>query len=229
VRLFVDRATAIQPAFALTAENASAVAQICRRLDGLPLTIELAAARVNVLSPEQIAVRLDDRFRLLMRGSRAAVPRHQTLRALIDWSYDLLDPWERRLLRQLAVFQGGWTLEAAEEVWAATGAGAATEALDLLAQLVDKSLVTTDQHGGVVRYDQLETIRQYGRDRLADTGEVATAREQHCRWYAAFAEQANREIQGGDQRAWLGRCDREHDNLRAALAWSLEMWPTSLA
>ena len=169
VRLFVERATAAQPAFRFSDGNAPAVSQVCARLDGIPLALELAAARVKVLSPEQIAGRLDDRFRLLTGGSRTALPRQQTLRALIDWSYDLLPPPEQTLLRRLSVFSGGWSLDAAETVCAG-GDVEDWEVLDLLSHLVAKSLVVAEPpEDGQVRYRLLENLRQYARERL-DTG-----------------------------------------------------------
>jgi non-specific serine/threonine protein kinase len=171
VRLFVDRARAALPGFAVTDQSAPALAEICRRLDGIPLAIELAAARVRVFSVEQIAARLDDRFRLLTAGQRTAMPRRRTLRATVDWSYALLSEPERALLRRLSVFAGGWAFEAAEAV--AAGDGIHPYAvLDLLAQLVDKSLVIAEELRGAVRYRLLETIRQYARDRLPEAGEA---------------------------------------------------------
>jgi len=221
VRLFVDRAMLAQPAFALTARNAPAVAQVVRRLDGIPLAIELAAARVKVLPVEQIAARLDDRFRLLAGGSRTTLPRHQTLRAAIDWSYELLPEKERAVLRRLSVFAGGWTLEAAEAVCAGDGVEA-SDVLPLLTQLVLKSLVLTEEQVGGVRYRLLETVRQYSRDRLMESGEAAGVRERHRDWYVVLAERAESELVGADQAAWFDRLETEHDNLRQALEWSLE-------
>jgi predicted ATPase len=174
VRLFTERAAFAQPGFGLTSQNAAAVAAICARVDGIPLAIELAAARVRGLPPEQIATRLDERFRLLTGGSRTALPRQQTLRATIDWSYNLLTEAERTLLRRLAVFVGGCTIEAAEAVGAGDGREAA-EVLEPLLRLVDKSLVQVDEQGPEARYRLLETVRQYARDRLLDTDEAAFA------------------------------------------------------
>jgi non-specific serine/threonine protein kinase len=168
VCLFVDRATAVLPAFGLTDHNAPAVAEICRRLDGIPLAIELAAARVRALSVENIAARLNDRFDLLTGGNRTALPRQQTLRALVDWSYDLLAEKERILFRRLAVFAGGWTLEAAEAVCSGGDVGEG-EVLDLLANLVDRSVVTLEPEAS--RYGLLQTIRQYAQERLNESGE----------------------------------------------------------
>lgn len=246
VQLFIDRAVSVQPSFSVTNQNAPAVAQVCHRLDGIPLAIELAAARVKVLSVDQIAARLDDRFRLLTGGSRTALPRQQTLRALIDWSYDLLSPPERTLLRRLSVFTGGWTMDAAEAVASDFGlngdravsfsklADSASsipnpqseihneEVLDLLSQLIDKSLVMVGEEAGETRYRLLETVRQYSRDRLQEAGEACAVRDRHRDWFLQFAEQAEPELSGPDQGAWLDRLEVELDNLRAALAWSLD-------
>jgi non-specific serine/threonine protein kinase len=211
VRLFCDRARAVRPGFALGEQNARAVAQICCRLDGIPLAIELAAARVKFLTAEQIADRLDDRFRLLAAGDRTALPRHRTLRGLIDWSYDLLPGEERALFRRLAVFAGGFTLEAAEGVCAG-GAIAEHAVIGLLSQLVDKSLVVADEQGGAARYRLLETVRQYAWDRLAEAGEAEAVRDRHRDWYVGFAERTE---------ALPDRLGTERDNLRAALEWSL--------
>jgi non-specific serine/threonine protein kinase len=219
-RLFVERATSVEAAFAVDERTAPAIAQLCWRLDGIPLAIELAAARVNVLSPEQIVARLDDQFRLLTGGGRAALPRQQTLRATIDWSYHLLTDAQQRLFRRLAVFVGGWALEAAEAVGAGDGVER-EEVLDLLSRLVDKSLVQVDRGAGVTRYRLLETLRQYGRDRLAEATEADAARERHRDWCLSLAEQALPEMLGRDQQRWLDQLEAEHDNLRAALAGGL--------
>ena len=217
VRLFVERAAAVRPVFALTEDNAAAVAQICQRLDGIPLAIELAAARTRALTADQIAARLDKRFGLLTSGSRTAPPRQQTLRGAIDWSYDLLSPAERRLLRRLSVFAGGWSLEAAEE------AAGAPEALDLLSQLVSKSLVLAEQRPGQEgRFRMLETIREYAQEKLAEAGEAEAAQDQHLTYYVALAEEAEPELRGHGQAQWLKRLDQENDNLRAALAWAIQ-------
>jgi predicted ATPase/class 3 adenylate cyclase len=219
VQLFVERGVASQPRFALTDANARAVADICHRLDGIPLAIELAAARVKVLSVEQIASRLNDRFRLLTGGSRAGLPHHQTLRATIDWSYGLLAEEERALLRRLSVFAGGLSLEAAEAV-CADGPVDSHAVLDLVTNLVDKSLVVAEGLNGDVRYVLLETIRQYGLEKLEASAEVPAVRGKHLAWYLDLAEQAEPELQGPDQAAWLDRLETEHDNLRAALEWA---------
>lgn len=221
VRLFVDRAAAANPTFALTPANALPVAAVVRHLDGIPLAIELAAARVPVLSVEQIAARLDDRFRLLTQGSRTTLPRHQTLRATLDWSYQLLTDSEQRLLRRLAVFAGGWTLEAAESVCQGGGIES-VDVLDLLAQLVFKSLVLMDEHNGEVRYRFLETVRQYGFERLMESGESDASRRRHRNFFLKLAEQAEPELTGTTQVMWLGRLEAEHDNLRTVLESSVE-------
>jgi non-specific serine/threonine protein kinase len=226
VRLFIERATTALSTFTVTDDNAPALAQVCHRLDGIPLAIELAAARVRMLSVEQIAARLDDCFRLLTGGSRTALPRLQTLRALIDWSYNLLSASECTLLRRLSVFVGGWTLEAAEAVCASTGAEPQVrpeEILDLLTSLVNKSLVMVayelDQEP---RYRLLETIRQYVLEKLSESGEGEPIRNQHLGYFLKLAERAEQEMQGAEQKAWFDRLEVEHDNFRAALRWSLE-------
>ncbi len=213
-RLFVDRAMLHQPDFHVTPANASAVAEICTRLDGIPLAIELGAARVGVLTVEEINDRLDNRFRLLTGGSRTALPRQQTLRALIDWSYNLLDDSERRLLRRLSIFAGGWTVQAAEAVCAP--AGDDTDVLDGLTGLVGKSLVQAEQSRGRTRYRLLETVRQYSRDRLAETDETEAMRDRHRRFFLALAEQAEAHLFGPHQAQWLDTLQADHDNLRAA-------------
>lgn len=219
VRLFVDRAAHTKPGFALTAANAPAVAAVCHRLDGIPLALELAAARVKVISVEEIAARLDDRFRILTGGGRTAPARHQTLRAAMDWSYDLLSENEQRILLRLSVFAGGWTLEAAEDVCAGERIEP-HEVLDLLSRLVDKSLVVVmEAPAGDTRYRLLDTVRQYAREKLAHTGEENSIRGRHLAWYLQLAEQAEPELQGPQQAAWLDRLEAEHDNLRASLEW----------
>lgn len=221
VQLFVERARAAQPAFALTNANAQDVAQICRKLDGIPLAIELAAARVKVFNPGQIAARLDDRFRLLTGGSRLALPRQQTLRAAIDWSYSLLSEPERVLLRRLSIFAGGWLFEAAEDICA--GGGIDTyEVLDLLTSLVDKSLVVVEELDSSTRYGMLETIRQYALEKLAEAGETAGLRDRHLEHYMLFSEQVQPALQGPAQQTWLENLEQDHDNLRLALEWAQE-------
>jgi len=220
VRLFAARAAEARPGFGLTDENAAAVAQICRRLDGIPLALELAAARVKMLDPAEIAARLDDRFRLLTSRSTTALPRHKTLRALIDWSWDHLDDAERAMLRRLSAFAGGWTLAASESVCAGDGIED-WETLDLLSALVDKSLVSmdTDRAKGTdrARYRMLETVRAYARERLEESGEGASVRSRHRSFYRDLAEQAEPNLTSRDQAAWLSRLDADQDNFRAAL------------
>jgi predicted ATPase/class 3 adenylate cyclase len=225
VRLFVERAAAVQPHFQITPQNATAVAEVCRRLDGIPLAIELAAVRVKALGVEQVAARLDQRFRLLTGGSRTALPRQQTLRALMDWSYGLLAPPEQALFNRLSVFAGGWSLEAAEAVCAG-GEIATEDVLDVLVRLVDKSLVLAEVDAdGIARYGLLETLRQYGREQLLASGEAGAVHDRHAAYYLALAEQAEREQHGPEQLAWFERLDLEHDNLRAALTWGLGTTP----
>jgi non-specific serine/threonine protein kinase len=218
--LFAARAAAANPAFALTDRDAPAVAQICRRLDGIPLALELAAALVRGLAVRQIAARLDDRFRLLTGGSRTVLPRQQTLLGTLDWSHDLLSGGERAVLRRLAVFAGGWELEAAEAVCAGSDL-AAGDVLGLLLGLVDQSLVVAEEQDGTERYRLLETVRQYAWERLDDAGETGATRSRHRDWYLALAERAEPDLWGTDPRPWLDRLEAEHDNLRAALEWCL--------
>ena len=217
-RLFVERTAAVRPNFTLTEQNAPAVAQVCYRLDGIPLAIELAAARTKMLSVEEISVRLGDSFRLLAAGSRTATPRQRTLHATMDWSHDLLGQKERVVFRRLSVFAGGFTLEAAESVCAGEDLQR-DEVLELLSQLVDKSLVVAQERDGAARYRLLETIRQYGWERLEEVSEAAHVREQHAGYYLAVAEEAEPELKGERQVAWLERLETEHDNLRVAMAW----------
>ena len=217
--LFVDRALAAASTFTVTNENAPAVAQICHRLDGIPLAIELAAARVKVLSVEQITKLLDDRFRLLTGGSRSALPRQQTLRAAIDWSHNLLSESERTLFRRLSAFVGGWTLEAAEAICSDEGIEE-YKVLDLLTGLVDKSMVAVEEQTGEARYRLLETVRQYARDKLLESEEGEGLRARHLDWFLDLAERAEPELRGPDRAEWLDRLEVEHDNLKAALEWS---------
>lgn len=223
VRLFTERAVLAKPRFQLTKENASFVAQICSRLDGIPLAIELAAARVRALSVEQIAARLDDRFHLLTGGSRTALPRQQTLRAMIDWSFNLLSEQEKQLLRRLAVFVGGWTLEAAEQV--CVQERGEFDVLDLLTHLVDKSLVNMEESSDDVRYRMLETTRQYAREMLMMSEETRAFRDQHLNYFLKYAENAQPELRGRRQAEWISLLETEHDNLRAALEWSQDTQP----
>ncbi|WP_394793811.1 ATP-binding protein [Armatimonas sp.] len=220
VRLFIERAVAAKEDFTVTNQNAPALASVCYRLDGIPLAIELAAARVRAMPIEQIEERLDNRFRLLTGGSRTALPRQQTLRALIDWSYDLLEKSQQVLLCHLAVFAGGWTLRAAEAVCASEELES-WEILDLLTLLVDKSLVTYEEREGNARYRLLETVRQYARDRLLDSGLGEAARDQHRDYFLALAKEAEQKLVGPEQGSWYALLEREHDNLRVALEFCL--------
>lgn len=238
VQLFAERAAAVLPAFEVTEQNVAAVAEICRRLDGIPLALELAAARVSAMSPEEIAARLGDRFRLLTGGRRTAVPRQQTLQALIDWSWGLLDDEDRRLLRRLSVFAGGWTARAAAHIAGEQGSGKSDRGVpqaelddgdvaavvDGLTRLIDRSLVVVDR-GATTRYRMLETIRQYARERLIESGEAAAVADWHFRFFGAFAETAAEGLTGPSMPDWLDRLDVELDNLGAALEWGLEAAP----
>lgn len=219
VQLFVERVKTYHPAFSLTDGNASALAQICFRLDGIPLALELAAARVKVMSVEQLASRLGDVFNLLTSGSRTALPRQQTLRALIEWSYDLLSESERSLFRRLAAFSGGWSLEAAEAICSTEGGEAV---LDDLARLVDKSLVVKEEFDGEARFHMLATIRQYAEYKLFAAEEVEEVKNRHRDWFMQLAATAEPKLRTGEQLTWLDRLEMEHDNLRAAIKWSLE-------
>jgi predicted ATPase/class 3 adenylate cyclase len=219
VQLFTDRALQVDPDFELTDRNAATLASVCQRLDGIPLAIELAAARVRSLSLDEINHKLDERFRLLTGGSRVALRRQQTLRSLIDWSYDLLKDPERLLLLRLSVFAGGWTLAAAETVCAGELVADA-EVLDLLTSLCDKSLVATEHTDPCTRYRLLETVRQYARERLLEDGGGEPVRQRHRDFFLALAEESVPQLSGADQALWLQRLDEEHDNLRAALEWT---------
>jgi DNA-binding CsgD family transcriptional regulator/tetratricopeptide (TPR) repeat protein len=223
MRLFVERARQRDPSFELNPRNGQAVAQVCRRLEGIPLAIELAAGRIELLSAEQLATRLED-FLKLLTGGRTADPRHRTLRATLEWSHELLSEPERVLLRRLSVFAGGWTLEAAEE--ACSGEGIEQDdVLELLSELVDKSLVVAKAspvEEGVVRFRMLEPIRQYAQERLQESGTAERLRERHAKYYLALAQQAEPELDGADQVRWMDRLEAEHDNLRAVLSWALE-------
>jgi predicted ATPase/DNA-binding SARP family transcriptional activator len=244
VRLFVERATAIEPGFRLSEQTAASVANVCRRLDGIPLAIELAAARLKAMSVEQLVARLDNLFDLLSSGSRTALPRQRTLRAAIDWSYDLLSERERALLRRLSIFAGGFTLEAAEAVCSnAVDSCQLTvdsrkqdrsslstvncqlstiDVLDPLGHLIDKSLVLVDT--ATARYRLLETIRQYARERLAASEEFEVTRARHQAWCLALAEEAESALHGPDQVYWLERLDEEMANFRAALDDAPDRW-----
>jgi predicted ATPase/DNA-binding CsgD family transcriptional regulator len=226
VRLFCDRARSALPSFALSDLNAAPVARICQRLDGIPLAIELAAARMNVLSPDEMLNRLADRFRMLRGSNRSASSRHHTLRATLDWSYELLTTLERVLLRRLAVFHGGWSLEAAESV-CTDGDMAVSEVFDVLNALVDKSVVVADLQGVTARYHLLETVRQYAWEALSESGEAESLQSQHAAFYVALAEEAATYFLSPVQTIWMQRLDREHDNLRAALRYTLDVGDSS--
>jgi len=224
-RLFVDRATSAVSTFSVTDDNASAIIQICRRLDGIPLAIELAAAKTRVLSVDQIAKRLDDRFHLLIGGSRTAMERHQTLQATIDWSYNLLSPAEQILFSRFSVFVGGWTLEAAESVCSDKNTTTKTplkayDILELLSQLINKSLVATDERNGEIRYQMLETIRQYANEELLKFGDTEKVQTQHLDYFTRISEEAEPKLLGRDQLIWIEHLEHELDNIRAALEWS---------
>src|SRR5262245_18337916 len=220
VALFVERAAKVRPGFALTDENVTSVARLCRDLDGLPLAIELAAARLRMLTPEQISTGLADRFRLLTGGPRTALERHQTLRASVDWSYELLSEPERVLLRRLAVFSGGFTLEAAEKVCAGEGI-ARDQILDLLSSLAEQSLVIAEERGSTERYRLLETVRQYGLEKLAEAGEEGRLRSRHRDFFLALAEEAGPQLETARQPEWLEHPDPEAANLAAAVDHAL--------
>ncbi|HZO28041.1 MAG TPA: tetratricopeptide repeat protein, partial [Chloroflexota bacterium] len=227
VRLFDERARAAHPTFTLTDQHGPAIATICRRLDGIPLAIELAAARLRGLTLEQLAVRLDNHLRLLTSGNRAALPRHHTLRAMVDWSHELLSEPERMLFRRLSVFAGGWTLEAAEQVCAGEDLDAA-DVLELMLQLVDRSLVLADERQAdrtsAVRYRLLETLRQYGAEKLEDADETAAVRARHLEWCIGLVEGEGSlmgRTRGHTHARHLDLLEGEHDNLREALRWSL--------
>jgi non-specific serine/threonine protein kinase len=221
VRLFVDRALLLRSDFSVTSENAASLASVCYRLDGIPLAIELAAARLRSMSVEELSQRLDQRFALLTDGSRAALPRHRTLRSTIDWSYDLLTDVEQAMLRRVSVFAGGWTLAAAEHV--CTGDGIEqSDTIGLLTSVADKNLIITEEHVGATRYRMLETIRQYAVDRLRETGEEARWRNRHFAWVLALAEEAFQAMLGPQQGLWIDRIATEIDNFRMALTWGTE-------
>ncbi len=221
IRLFVERARSVRPNFTLTPDNAAHVADICRRLDGIPLAIELASGRVNVLTVEQIASRLDDRFSLLTSATHGMPSHHRTLRAALDWSYDSLPPEEQILLSRLSAFAGGCTLKAVEQVCAGEGI-AVEQIVDGLSSLVNKSLLIAQTlEPGEARYRMLETIREYAREKLHESGQGDTVRDRHLDFFLEFAREAEKRIHGPNELEWLDRLDLEHDNLRAALEWSL--------
>jgi predicted ATPase/class 3 adenylate cyclase/Tfp pilus assembly protein PilF len=218
VRLFVDRAASVVPGFTLTEKNAPAIVKVCQRLDGIPLAIELAAARVKTISPEEIALRLSDRFRLLTGGSRTALARHQTLRAAIDWSYHLLGGLEGVLFRRLSLFCGSFSLSAAETICEDADLQS-LDILDCICRLVDKSLLILEQNEGMTRYRMLETIREYAFERLRESDEVTVFQARFMQFFLNLARQAERELNGPAQGEWLERLEIEIENLRAALSW----------
>jgi predicted ATPase/DNA-binding SARP family transcriptional activator len=220
VKLFAERAAVISPGFAISPQNALAIAQICQRLDGIPLAIELAAARINVLTVQQILKRLDDRFNLLTDGLRTALPRQQTLRATIDWSYSLLSEKERILFRRLAVFTGGWTLEAAEKVCNGEGIQSG-DVLNLLSQLINKSLVVVETEELETRYRRLEIIREFAREKLIEATEAGRLQDRHLAFFLKKAEEMEPHLAGTDRSAYLDYLERELDNIRYALEWSI--------
>jgi predicted ATPase len=221
LRLFVDRARSVQPSFRLTPANTPPTLEICRRLDGIPLAIELAAAWVKTLSAQEIAAHLDDRFSLLTIGGRTALPRQQTLKGTLDWSYGLLEDGERMLYRRVAIFEGGWTVVAAEAVCAGADLPQ-KQVLRLLDGLVDKSLIIADPDSVPARYGMLETTRQYGLEHLQTSGEVARVRGQHATYFRSLARRTQREVLGPRQLEWMQRMNPEQDNVRAALRWAAE-------
>jgi predicted ATPase/class 3 adenylate cyclase len=219
VRLFCDRAMQATADFSVTTANAQAVTEICRRLDGMPLGIELAAARVRMLTPQEIASRLDQRFKLLTGGVRTGIRRQQTLRATVDWSYEMLSEGERLLFRRLAVFVGGFVLDAVESVCSGDGIDT-SEVFDLLSNLVDRSLVVAEPREGKTRYRLLETMREYGREALVASGEAATTWSRHLEWCTGFAEAGEPALEGHGQAEILARFADELDNIRQALGWA---------
>ncbi|HTW03934.1 MAG TPA: BTAD domain-containing putative transcriptional regulator [Streptosporangiaceae bacterium] len=228
VRLFADRAAAVRPGFCIEAGTAEPVVRICRALDGIPLAIELAAARVRTLTPAQVADRLDDRFALLSVGTRGALPRHQTLRAIVDWSWELLDDTERMVLRRLSVFSGGATPDAAEQVCSLDGKPAPAAVVEVIASLVDKSLVTATGERQV-RYGLLETVRAYATGRLEESGETRQAADAHARYFLELAERAEPLLRTRDQVTWLDRLSADHDNLSAALRHAIAVGDAAAA
>jgi len=228
IRLFVERASAAQPGFQLTPQNTNAVIEICRRLDGLPLAIELAAARIKTLSPQIMLKEFEHRFDWLARNNSEDQPTKQTLRGAIEWSYNLLSEKEQTLLRRLSVFSGGRTVETARAVCADVEADTQESALrsdevfDLLIQLTDKSLLFTESQGEETRFNFLETIHEFSREKLKQMGEEVTVQNRHLAYFCQIAEQFEIEIEGENQTHWLNRCEAEHNNMRAALDWSLK-------
>jgi predicted ATPase/DNA-binding SARP family transcriptional activator/DNA-binding CsgD family transcriptional regulator len=227
-RLFAERARQRDPSFALTPENAQAVAAVCRRLDGIPLAVELAAVRVGALAVAEIAGRIEDSLGLLTSGGRTAVPRQRTLRGALEWSHDLLSESERILFRRLSAFAGGWTLEAAETMGLGDGV-APGDVLELLSRLVDKSLVMTETTGnGMLRYRMLEPVRQYAQEELEGSGEAEAVWRTHAEFFLTLGEEAEPHLRGPEQAAWFERLETEHDNLRSALSWAFGRGETEL-
>ena len=221
VQLFVQRAAAVVPDFELTGDHAVPVAQICARVDGLPLAIELAAARIKMFTPAAIRVRLEQGLDFLSRGPSDAPVRQQTLRKTIDWSYELLEPPEQKLFQRLSVFRGGWTLEAAEAV-CNTRRDLGSDVVDALSSLLDKSLVQQVGEGDEARFSMLETLREYALERLVESGDLAPTRKAQAAYCLVVAEEGNALLTDLDREEWLASCDTEHDNMRAALDWLVE-------
>lgn len=231
-KLFFERAQIANSRFSVAEENVQVIAEICTRLDGIPLAIELAAARVKILSVEQLNARLDNRFQLLTSGNRTALPRQKTLRALIDWSYDLLNESEKTLFRWLSIFRGSFTLEAVEAVCSDQSeaqAGQDYEILDLLAALVNKSLVVVADEGANLRYRYLETIHEYAQEKLEESGELERLQRSYCVYFTSLAEESSQNALGAQQASWLAQIEREYDNFRAALGWACDKAESGLA
>jgi len=229
-RLFIERAQSIHPAFDVNAANSEAIAQICLRLDGIPLAIELAAARVKTLTVEHIAERLDDRFNLLTTGNRSALPRHQTLRATLDWSYELLTEEQRILLRRLSVFRGGWTLDAAENICASENHCIGNVGVfELSTRLADQSLLTVEHRAEGERYSLLETVREYAKEKLIESGEEEQIRKAQLNFYVGLAEEAELNYRGREQKRWLRLMENERDNFRSCMDYALRSSPNELA
>jgi len=228
VNLFIERATLVRTSFGITLENVDVLADICRQLDGIPLAIELAASRVKVLSLYQIAERLKDRFQILTGGPRTALPRHQTLQATMDWSYNFLSNNEQAVLRRLSIFSGGWSIQGAEEV-VSFGNVTKSSVLDLLSQLVDKSLVEAEEKTDKMRYFMLETVRQYGANKLTEENETRNTSLSHAEFYASLAEDGDEGLRDQRQIESLDLLDTEHENIRSALGWSIDNNEADLA
>ncbi|HJT57312.1 MAG TPA: helix-turn-helix domain-containing protein [Ktedonobacteraceae bacterium] len=225
MQLFLQRAQAVQPNFHLTPDNAAPIAEICHRLEGIPLAIELAAPRLKLLSPQALLARLERRLQVLTSGARDLPERQRTMRATIAWSYELLSPAEQALFRRLAVFAGGWTLEAAEQVCLEAGASK-LDMLEGLSSLLDKSLLNQEyDSSGETRFRMLSVLREFGLEQLDAEGEATATREAHAAYYLALAEEANSQRHGCEQKGWRNRLEQEHDNRRAALNWWLEQAP----